>query len=148
MAKTFSLHAVLSLRQREVEILQMQLAGLLAAEQELTFSLRQVEHAERGLFVELARRQIGVLDLDAIDQVRWQLYSVQGQMRDYSQRIAEVRSQIEAKRCEILAAEQAKESLEKLKEREMTAWRAEAKRREEAERDDQYIARAYQMNRE
>ncbi len=148
MAKKFSLQSVLSYRERAVELLEMQLAGLLTAERDLTTLVEQLQRTEQGLFVELARRQIGVLDLAAIEQARWQLLSLQRQIRDHRLRLAEVRAQIEAKHAEMVTAEQARETIEKLKEREMEAWAAEIARREAVERDDQYIARAYHLNRE
>jgi flagellar export protein FliJ len=148
MAKSFSLQSVLSIRERAVELLEMQLAGLLAEERELKMRVEQLQRIEHGMFVDLARQQLGVLDLPFIEQVRWQLLNLQKQIRDHTRRLLDVEAQIEAKRKEIIRAEQAKETLEKLKEHEMEAWAAEIARREAVERDDQYIARAYHMNRE
>jgi len=46
----------------------------------------------------------------------------------------------------VVLAQQAKETLEKLKARERERWLAEEARREAAERDDIYIAQAYQKS--
>ena len=148
MAKKFSLQSVLSYRERAVELLELQLAGLLTEERNLNSLREQLQQTEHGVFADLARRQTGLLNLPSIDQVRWELLDLQRQIRDCLQRLADVEAQIEAKRAEMVAAEQAKETIEKLKEREMEAWAKEIARREAVERDDQYIARAYHLNRE
>ncbi len=148
MARKFSLQSVLSYRERTVELLEMQLAGLLAAERDLTILVAQLQATEQELFIDLARQQIGVLDLAAIEQARSQLLHLQRKIRVHRLRLAEVGAQIEARRAELVVAQQARETIEKLKEQEMEAWAAEIARREAVERDDQYIARAFHLNRE
>ena len=121
---------------------------LLAAEQEIKAALAARQQNERDSLAELAERQTGVLDLTAIDQLRTHLQNLRNQIEAQNARLADMRKQIEAKREEVTAAQQDKETLEKLKEREESAWQAEVLRREAAERDDIYVAQAYRRNQE
>lgn len=148
MARTFSLQPVLSYRERIAEALEMELGRLRATAQEIKAAIAALQRDEQESFDELARRQTGMLDLMAIEQLRGHLQNVQKQIEAHKARLAEMQKQIEAKREEVTAAQQDKETLEKLKEREENAWQAEVLRREAAERDDIYIAQAYRRSQE
>lgn len=148
MARTFSLQPVLSYRERIAEALEMELGRLLATAQEIKAVITALQRDEQESFDELARRQTGMLDLMAIEQLRGHLQNVQKQIEAQKARLAEMQNQIEAKRQEVTTAQQDKETLEKLKEREENAWQAEVLRRETAERDDIYIAQAYRRSQE
>ncbi len=148
MARTFSLQSVLSYRERIVETLEMELGRLLATERKIMAAIAALNRDEKETLAELARRQTGVLDLTAIDQLRGHLQNLHQQIEAQQKRLAEMQKQIEAKREEITTAQQEKETLDKLKEREEEAWQAELLRRETAERDDIYIAQAYRRSQE
>ncbi len=148
MSRTFSLQPVLSYRERIAEALEMELGRLRATAQEIKAAIAALQRDEQASFDELARRQTGMLDLMAIEQLRGHLQNVQKQIEAQKTRLAEMEKQIEAKREEVTAAQQDKETLEKLKEREESAWQAEVLRREAAERDDIYIAQAYRRSQE
>ncbi|MBM4423062.1 MAG: hypothetical protein FJ030_06665 [Chloroflexi bacterium] len=146
MPKQFSLQPVLNYRHRIVESLEIALAQLLAAEQMLKVAIQKLHLAEQDLFGTLAQRQIGILDMMTINQLRAQIRGVQLQITALSRQLNDLQPQITAKRQEVVLAQQAKETLEKLKARERERWLAEEARREAAERDDIYIAQAYQKS--
>lgn len=143
MPRTFSLQPILSYRERVVDALMLALARLRRAEQETQAALASLRQSEQALFGELARRQVGMLDLTAIGGLRFQLRGVRDQIDSQDARLGELQAQIAARRSEITAAQQARKMLEKLRARERERWQMEEAHREAGERDDLYTARAH-----
>ena len=145
MPPAFSLQPVLNHRERRVETIELEFARLLATEQAYKIHLENLRDSQQDLFESLARAQVGLLDMALIYQMQLQLRATQKQIAETIQQIEAIQPIIVQKRNELVAAEQAKETLEKLKSNENEQWLAEVARRESSERDDQYIARAFRM---
>lgn len=145
MSHSFSLQSILSYRKRVADTLELALGRLLTDEHAASQYLVTLGANEQALHTALARQQRGVLDLVAIEHMRGQLRGVQAEMKVVTRRLAELREQVVEKREELVTARRAKETLEKLKEREKQHWLAEENRRESADRDDLYIARAHRL---
>lgn len=147
MAPAFPLQTVLNFREQRVETLQLELAQLISAERDLRAQKDQRVAMEKSLLDDLARARTGVLDMNGINQLYQLLRATQRRIEELDRMILEMRPQIEAKREEMIRADQARETLEQIKEHAEARWRSEVARKETMERDDQYIARAFRQAR-
>lgn len=123
----------------------MSLARLLTRERELLNEIDLLNTLQKDLFNELAHRQQGLIDLTVVSHLRIQIKTVDDQLARYMKTLDEVRQQIANVRVEIVKAQQAKETLEKLKAKEEAKWQLAQIARETRERDDVYIARAHRL---
>lgn len=144
----FALQAVLDYRHSLVEALEVELGRLLAARHEAQRVLDDLLSNQQQLYADLRDRQnAGALDLPLIAQARLNLKAVEKRIADQRQYLAQLEQQIDAKRQQLIKAKQDEETLAKLKEKELERWAEEEARREDRQRDDLYIARAYRQNR-
>lgn len=142
----FALQAVLDYRHSLVEALEVELGRLHATRQEAQRVLDELLATQAQLYVDLRDRQTaGALDLPLIAQARLNLKALEKRLADQRLYLAQLEQQIEAKRQQLIRARQDEETLAKLKEKELERWAEEEARREDRQRDDLYIARAYRQ---
>lgn len=141
MKVKFSLQPVLDYRASRVEALEIELAQIVRARGEAERALEALRALEQDLFVEIGRRQRGVLDLATLAAGRARLRRVQEDIHQQTQVVEHLRTQEEHKRAELIAAMQDEKILEKLKEREQARLEAELARLEGRERDEIYVTR-------
>ena len=145
MPLKFSLQPVLDHRHNRVEVLEVEMGRLQAARLLTEARLEAVCDDRRRLFDELRGRQAGTLNLAAIGQLRLNLKTVEGHIRRHETALADLVLQIERRRLELVVANQDEETLATLKNKELERQRAALGRQENRQRDDLYIARAYQQ---
>lgn len=145
MPLKFSLQAVLDYRRHRVEALEVELGRLQAARLLTEARLEAVCDDRRRLFDVLRQQQAGALNLAAIGQLRLNLKTVEGHIRRHETALADLVLQIERRRLKLVVAKQDEETLATLKNKELERHRAALGRQENRQRDDLYIARAYQQ---
>lgn len=145
MPPKFSLQSVLDHRHSRVEALEVELGRLQAARLLTEARLEAVCDERRRLFDVLRQQQAGALNLATIGQLRLNLKTVEGHIRRHETALADLVLQIERRRLELVVANQNEETLATLKNKELERHRAALGRQENRQRDDLYIARAYQQ---
>lgn len=143
MPPKFPLQPVLDFRKVLVDRLEVELAHLLSAGHRLRNRITTNQAAQQAVLAELRTLQSGLLNLEQIQrqQTGWQI------LHDELQRLAAemrtLQNAVHEKRAELVAAAQRRDVVAKLGERHAGHWQAELLRHETAERDDIYIARAF-----
>jgi flagellar export protein FliJ len=148
MAPKFSLQSVLDFRHSRVEALELEYSKLLEAKQQGLGMLEQCQQSLTQLYSRLQDEQNGDLDLFTIDHLRSDAISVKAQLDQINQALAILEERIEEKRKEIIAARQAEETLNTLKEKEVSRWQVEQSRAENRQQDNVYIAQAFRRSNE
>ncbi|MGQ0602585.1 MAG: flagellar export protein FliJ [Anaerolineales bacterium] len=146
MSPEFSLQPLLNYRHNKVEAMEIQLARLIV-EHRQAYNLRQAVQQGRNELLEdmrLEKKKTGPLDLDALTQLTHNLKMLDRRIAEQDDKVAALHNQIEDQRRLLVEARQEEEALSILRRKELDRFRAELNRRENAERDDIYIAPAFQ----
>jgi flagellar export protein FliJ len=144
MPPKFSLQPVLNYRHTRVEGFEVELGVLLDARQRGSEFLEKLRSFQKGLFAEMHTQQSGgLMDLEKVAQLRSNLKLIEERIHVQIETLAELDSQVEAKRNELVAAKQDEETLVKLKENELDRYREQQARQESRLQDDIYIAQAF-----
>ena len=113
----FSLQPVLAYKESMVDLLERQLAQLLAERTRLQAVLSALRARRSETHVLLQREQRGTLRLGRIPQPRLYLGGLRERIEEGQRRLVELEARIDAKRGELVAMMQDKEMLERLKEK-------------------------------
>jgi flagellar export protein FliJ len=135
----------LNYRHNKVEAMEIQLARLLL-EHRQAYNLRQALHQGCTDLLDdmrLEKKKTGPLDLAAITQLSHNLKMLERRIAEQDEKLAALQRQIDAQRVALVEAKQEEEALIILRRKELDHYRAELARRENAQRDDIYITRAY-----
>lgn len=116
-AAPFTLQPVLAYKGNMVDLLERQLAQLLAQRGRLQAILDALHARRFETHVLLHREQRGTLRLERIQQHRLYLEWLRERIDEEQRRMAELESRIATKRDELVAMMQDKEMLERLKEK-------------------------------
>jgi flagellar export protein FliJ len=144
MAPKFSLQTVLDYRHQCVTALEVVLSQRVQAWHQAQSVLADYE-LQRGLLLEeLRRKQAGLLDLTSLDLLRLNVRQVERAIAHQQRVVADCLEQVNAKQAELVTARQDEEVLVTLKDKAVADWQREQAEREQRQRDDIYIARAYQ----
>lgn len=145
MPPKFTLQTVLDVRHNRVEALEIELSKLLIRLREAEVDLRLEVERREDLFQRLEKEMGGEMDLFAIQYLRFDLKQALNRIEELALEIQDVNRLIEWKRQEIVAARQAEETLEILKEKERVRFVEEQDRRDARFQDDLYIAQAFRQ---
>jgi flagellar export protein FliJ len=143
MPPRFSLQSVLDYHRNRVEVLEIELSLLVAAQQQAQVELDALQGRLAAEREELRQKQAGLLDLGAIDQLRLNIKGTEAAIVRQEQILADLARQVEAKRTQLIEAKQDEETLNTLREKELERFLAEEARRDNRLQDDIYISRAY-----
>lgn len=143
MAPKFSLQNVLDLRHGKVELLEIELSKLLAAQQETEMRLVSLQEFQRDLLDQLRDAQLGEIDLSKISLLRLNILQVNTYIESVSLELARQNHEVKEKRAELVQAKQSEETLEILKRKRHEVYLAEQVRIEARAQDDIYIAQAF-----
>jgi flagellar export protein FliJ len=143
MAPKFSLQNVLDIRHGKVELLQIELGKLLAAQKETEARLLALQEFQLELVDQLSLAQEGEIDLVQINLLRLNLLQVNTYIESLTMELARQRQAVEDKRTELVTAKQSEETLQILKRRRHEVYLAEQLQVESRVQDDIYIAQAF-----
>jgi flagellar export protein FliJ len=143
MAPKFSLQNVLDIRHGKVELLQIELGKLLAAQQETESRLLALQEFQRELLNQLSMAQLGEMDLVKINLLRLNVLQAGAYIESLTLELAQQKQAVEDKRAELVAAKQSEETLEILKRKRHEVYLAEQIQIESRAQDDIYIAQAF-----
>jgi flagellar export protein FliJ len=146
MPPKFSLQSVLDYRHNRVEVLEIQLGQLIAAQKEVGKRLEALDIAQDGLFTELQDRQKGTVDLVAVGQLRTNLKAIGSEIKMQQSLWTDLEQQIQMTRAEIIQARQDEEILATLKEKAVKRYQADQAQQELRLQDDIYIAQSYRRS--
>ncbi|HHX43172.1 MAG TPA: flagellar export protein FliJ [Chloroflexi bacterium] len=128
----FSLQPVLAYKENLVDVLERQLAQLLAERTRLQATLSALEAQRADIHTLLQREQRGTLHLERIQRHRLYLAWLRERIESERRQLVALDARIVAKRDELVAVMQDKEMLERLKEKAAERFF----RRLEAQEDD------------
>jgi flagellar export protein FliJ len=143
MAPKFSLQNVLDIRHGKVELLQIELGKLLAAQQETEARLFALHEFQRELLDQLSVAQLGEIDLVNSNLLRLNILQVSAYIESLTLELARQKQAVEDQRAELVAAKQSEETLEILKRKRHEVYLAEQLQIESRAQDDIYIAQAF-----
>jgi flagellar export protein FliJ len=143
MAPKFSLQNVLDTRHGKVELLQIELGRLLAAQQETESRLLAVQEFQLELLDQLSLAQEGEFDLVKINLLRLNILQVNTYVESLTLEHSRQKQAVEDKRSELVSAKQSEETLQILKRRRHEVYLAEQLQIESRAQDDIYIAQAF-----
>lgn len=143
MAPKFSLQNVLDVRHGKVELLEIELSKLLAAQQETEMRLVSLQEFQRDLLDQLKDAQLGEIDLSRISLLRLNILQVNTYIESVSLELARQNHDVKEKRAELVKAKQSEETLEILKRKRHEVYLAEQVQIEARAQDDIYIAQAF-----
>lgn len=143
MAPKFSLQNVLDVRHGKVELLEIELSKLLAAQQETEMRLASLQEFQRDLLDQLKDAQLGEIDLSKISLLRLNILQVNTYIESVSLELARQNHEVKEKRAELVQAKQSEETLEILKRKRHEVYLAEQVQIEARAQDDIYIAQAF-----
>lgn len=143
MAPKFSLQNVLDVRHRKVEMFEIELGKLLAAQQQLELQLASLQEYQKGLQEQLNTAQSGDIDLVKTNLLRQNITQVNSYIKETTQQLSRLQMDVENKRTELVKAKQSEETLEILKRKRHESYLAEQVEIEARVQDDIYIARAF-----
>lgn len=143
MAPKFSLQNVLDVRHGKVELLEIELSKLLAAQQETEMRLISLQEFQRDLLDQLKDAQLGEIDLSRISLLRLNILQVNTYIESVSLELARQNHDVKEKRAELVKAKQSEETLEILKRKRHEVYLAEQVQIEARAQDDIYIAQAF-----
>jgi len=148
MPPKFTLQPVLDYRHRRVEALEIELSRILRDKKRAEEKLQSLFTRQYEILEEIRIVQNGDLDMQRIRQLYNGLKSLQRMIDDQKLVLADIMIKVEEKRQQIVKARQDEETLEILKEKEEQRVLLEENRKENALRDDIYIAQAYHKARD
>jgi len=143
MAPKFSLQNVLDLRHGKVELFEIELSKLLAAQQETEMRLVSLQEFQRDLLDQLRDAQLGEIDLSKISLLRLNILQVNTYIESVSLELARQTHEVKEKRAQLVEAKQSEETLEILKRKRHEVYLAEQVQTEARALDDIYIAQAF-----
>jgi|WetSurMetagenome_2_1015567.scaffolds.fasta_scaffold461223_2 flagellar export protein FliJ len=143
MAPKFSLQNVLDVRHRKVELFEIELGKLMAAQQEAEQQLVSLRAVHDDLLEQLNAAQCGDIDLLKISWIRLNIVQVNSYIENVILQLMSLNKQVEDKRGELVKAKQSEETLEILKRKRHESYLAEQVEIEARIQDDIYIARAF-----
>lgn len=143
MAKfTFRLQTVLEHKQRLEELAQLEHAQAQAAQVREESALQRLLQTERETVSELERQRFtGRLDIDSLQLGLGYLDVLKIQLQRQEQVVLRVRKNTDTKRDQLIQRMQERKALERLRERQRTAFVVEQNRIEANELDDLVIMR-------
>jgi flagellar export protein FliJ len=143
MAPRFSLQNVLDVRHGKVELLEIELSKLLAAQQETEMRLVSLQEFQCDLLDQLRDAQLGEIDLSRISLLRLNILQVNTYIESVSLELARLNREVKEKRAELVKGKQSEETLEILKRKRHEVYLAEQVQIESRAQDDIYIAQAF-----
>lgn len=143
MAPKFSLQNVLDVRHRNVELFEIELGRLMAAQQEMEQQLESLRAVHDDLLEQLNVAQLGDIDMLKISWIRLNIVQVNSFIENTILQLMSLNKQVEEKRGELVKAKQSEETLEILKRKRYESYLAEQVEIEARMQDDIYIARAF-----
>lgn len=143
MAPKFSLQNVLDIRHGKVELLEIELAKLLIAQQETETRLLSLKEFQSNLLDQLSNAQSGEIDLFKINLLRLNILHVNTYIESVVLELTKLNQEIKTKRSELVKAKQSEETLEILKRKNHEVYLAEQVQIESRAQDDIYIAQAF-----
>jgi flagellar export protein FliJ len=143
MPPKFSLQTVLDVRHSRVETLEIELGGLLNAQQEGKEMLAVLQSNHEAYLNNLQEAQSGELDLFKIDHLRANITEIQNRITQVQEALAILEARIADKQMELVIAKQAEETLKTIKTKEIERFNFELARSENKQQDDVYISQAY-----
>ena len=143
MAPKFSLQNVLDLRHGKVELFEIELSKLLAAQQETEMRLVSLQEFQRDLLDQLRDAQLGEIDLSKTSLLRLNILQVNTYIESVSLELARQTHEVKEKRAQLVEAKQSEETLEILKQKRHEVYLAEQVQTEARALDDIYIAQAF-----
>jgi flagellar export protein FliJ len=143
MPPKFSLQPILDYRHNRVEVLEIELGQLLGFRQQTLASLEILFSHRSNLFEQLCRKQTGVIDFQAVNQIRTNLKMIERGIQEQQNLLVELESRLAAKQSEVVGAKQNEEMLVILKNKENERYQSELNYQENRLQDDAYIAQAY-----
>jgi len=146
MPPEFSLQPVLDYRHSRVEAEQIELARLQQAYHQGLAHLDFLEEEISLTYHQIGKMQTGNIDMDQLAQFRLRVRTLDQQIKDQKETLTTLLKQIEAQRERLVLAKQEEETLVILKKKRLETWKAEERRKETAQRDDIYIAQAFQRS--
>jgi flagellar export protein FliJ len=143
MPPKFSLQPILDYRHNRVEVLEIELSQLLGFRQQTLASLEVLFSDQLNLFEQLAKKQQGVIDFQAVSQIRTNLRMIEKSIQEQQSLLVELERRVEAKQNEVVGAKQNEEMLVILKNKEIERYQSQLNYQENRLQDDAYIAQAY-----
>ena len=143
MPPKFSLQTVLDVRHNRVETLEIELGGLLSAQQEGKDMLTALQTNRMAYLSNLQEAQSGELDLFKIDHLRANIKEIQNRITQVEEALVILEGRIAEKQQELVTAKQAEETLKTIKMKEIERFKFEMARSENKQQDDVYISQAY-----
>jgi len=143
MPPKFTLQPVLDYRHSRVEGLEIELAELLNLLQQHQDLLDKLQALQVGLLVDLSEKQMGEMDLFAIQHLRSNIQLVEDKIEQVKAALVEMQHKVDAKRTEVILARQGEETLKTLKDKEVKRLKLEQAQIEVRQVDDVYISQAY-----
>lgn len=143
MAPKFSLQNVLDVRHRKVELHEIELGKLMAAQQEMEQQLESLREVHADLLEQLNTAQSGDVDLLKSSWIRLNIVQVNAYIENTILQLMSFHKQVEDKRNELVKAKQSEETLDILKRKRHEVYLAEQAEIEARIQDDIYIARAF-----
>lgn len=143
MPPKFPLQPVLDFRKVLVDRLEVELARLLSAGHRLRRRITANQAAQLNVLAELRALQSGLLNIEQIQRLQNGWQTLHDELQRLASEMRTLQNAVHEKRAELVAAAQRRDVVAKLGERHASSWQAELLRHEAAERDDIYIARAF-----
>jgi flagellar export protein FliJ len=143
MAPKFSLQNVLDVRHGKVEVFEVELGKLMAAQQETELQLLSLQQFHSNLMDQLDNAQLGDIDLVTSNLIRLNILQVNAYIENTHLQLEQLKRHVDDKRTELVKARQAEETLEILKRKRHEVYLAEQVQIEARMQDDIYIARAF-----
>jgi flagellar export protein FliJ len=147
MAPKFSLQNVLDVRHGKVELLEIELGKLLAAQQRTETLLLSLKESQISLWEQLSAAQLGEIDLVEMRLIRSNILQVNKRIESAALELARQNQEVKEKRAEMVKAKQSEETLKILKQNRYEVYLAEQVRIEARAQDDIYIAQAFRNQR-
>ena len=143
MPPKFTLQPILDYRHNRVEVLEIELGQLLGFRQQTLASLEVLFSNQSNLFEQLSQKQQGVIDFQAVSQIRTNLRMIEKSIQEQQSLLVELERRVEAKQNEVVGAKQNEEMLVILKNKEIERHQSQLNYQENRLQDDAYIAQAY-----
>jgi flagellar export protein FliJ len=143
MPPKFSLQNVLDIRHGKVELLQIELGKLLAAQQETESRLLALREFQGELLDQLSLAQVDEIDLVKMNLLRLNILQVNTYIESLTLELTRQKQAVEDKRTELVSAKQSEETLQILKRRRHEVYLAEQLQIESRAQDDIYISQAF-----
>ena len=140
MAPKFSKQNILDYHTSRVEILEVELSVILQKKTTAEEILNQLFDSLNRLLEDLSEFQNGILDLNSINQVRFNIRHNQNLIEVKKNELIEIEKEVSKKREELMLAKQDEAVFDKLKEKELDEYHQKVKKQENDLQADIYIA--------